>query len=102
LAVSTVNLSVYCLLFDAALMPFMFSDDKYVDIVYIKRFYNRSASAAAVEYRQWFPNCRMLGQRVFTRIFNMLDRDGTLSSAHVYLNIKVNKKLLKGKTFFNW
>jgi hypothetical protein len=64
-------------------MLYIFTNAKYVDILYVYGFCDGSATAAVEEYYQQFPIRIILNCRVFSKVFNTLRERGTLPNAHV-------------------
>ncbi|EFN81372.1 hypothetical protein EAI_15810, partial [Harpegnathos saltator] len=70
-----------------------FSNVKYADMVYVYGYCNGSARAAVEKYHSRFPMRRIPDRRVFSNVFNSLRENGTLPSAHITSERRVERNV---------
>ena len=71
--------------------PFTFSVAEYADMIYVYGFCDGNSVNAVAEYQQFFPNCRIPTQRVFTEVYKTSRDTGTLPGVRIATEHDVNE-----------
>ena len=73
------------------MMPFIFSDEEYADMIYVYGFCDGNSVHTVAEYQRHFPNRRIPTRRVFTRVYQPLQDTGTLLGVRIAAECDVNE-----------